>query len=241
MDFVRPKEGVRYDLDITQLGREVGPGAKPLEATPSITRSRRGVIVSGEYVQEGDNQRKPVEHVYRDTKQSPSAPPIAEKRFGYAQLPDGKVALQRVEQVSRVPHGLDVRQTVVRLFREDGTVEGDQLLVFDGEGKGQVSRERSYGMPVNGRVDTIIDNHYNGVDEVIERVLYTRSEEDGLWHSQKMRFDSRGEEVKERVLIVPGKQPPGIVGVATGLPFIKAPKLPTWTPPEKVEDWTNMG
>lgn len=228
----RQEKGVVYDIDLSKFGKERSTKARPLDKTPSITLAKRGVLVSGEHVRQGERQQKPVEHIYRDTM-TPALAPIAEKRFAYAEMPDGTVALQGMEQTTR-PHGMETRQRISRQFRSDGTADEDVLFV-----NGDISAKRTYGDVRGDQLRLLYDDRYDGMGRVQQRIVYTRKEGEDIWHAQTTRYNHDGEEVGRRRPTMVGKEPPGLTGVQSDLPFVETLELPTWTPPE-AEDWTKM-
>lgn len=221
-------DSTRYQVDVSAYGRVKTSGPKPVsDRIPSITVEKRGVMVSGEYVPTGEDQRKPVEQIWRDILR-PGKEPIAERRFTYAELAQGTLALQGIEQVTRV-QGVEQQQRLSRTFHTDGSVSEEVLLVDHAVRTQRWYRASTAGLFVQEEV-------YDHTGALLCRRGYERPHGERTWRVSITTLAQDGEERTE--VKQPCMELPALTGDPTGLPFLDALLLPQTSEP--VLDWTDM-
>ncbi|PIR47443.1 hypothetical protein COV06_03220 [Candidatus Uhrbacteria bacterium CG10_big_fil_rev_8_21_14_0_10_50_16] len=186
---------VHHGVDLLQYGVARDHSARPVSAKfPHIFVQQQGVMVSGEYIHPLDQQHK-VTNVFWEDRSRQDATTALERTYRYAELVDGRIALQEIQQRDEVDR---VDQQLLRAFNASGLIEGETFLVNESV------RAQRWCQYTNGQC-LILEERYSEDGQLTDRNTFAKSSSQMSWSVSGSTIQNGYESlyIKQPVLTLP--------------------------------------
>lgn len=212
---MREQQASVESVDVALFGvvEQLSPRAVS-DTIPTVITAAERVLLSGEYVPPGESQYVPMRQTWRDTLKQDAL--IGSRHYSYVQRPDQTLALQQIEQATRLPDGLQRHERLARQFDAQARPAQD---VFVMDAAVRAKRTYHYGDEATLLMDEVYDEQGN----VTERIAYSKGVHADHWSVQRTQFTATGERAFTSEPVI---QVPPLSGAVSELPFLRPLTLP---------------